>query len=288
MSHALRELGILSARYAEEEEEASRSKQRVDVGSTASLASSSSVPSSPQSPPSPPSNSAQASTSTIVSAPIPPAATQRVLKLVSSSTPSSIPGSPLFVQSPPNTQVPGDNSVPASLLHLLAAHQASLPSVNKIQQLGFSFMPMAPPFTQLPTSQGLLMSTPMGLTAVNHLASALPPTVVAAPQQYQAPVQCPPAPAVEVFSSLSSSRIRKPFHKRRPAHMDKNMLFCHFCGRKDTPEWRKGPSGPATLCNACGLQWAKKVRAQRSSAPSTSTSMPNKAVTKAEDLKVEN
>jgi len=69
---------------------------------------------------------------------------------------------------------------------------------------------------------------------------------------------------VEVFSSLTNSRIRKPFHKRRPAHMDKNMLFCHFCGRKDTPEWRKGPAGPATLCNACGLQWAKKMRAQRS------------------------
>jgi hypothetical protein len=32
---------------------------------------------------------------------------------------------------------------------------------------------------------------------------------------------------------------------------------CHSCGTSDTPEWRKGPDGPKTLCNSCGLQWAK-------------------------------
>ncbi|KAI0317568.1 hypothetical protein OF83DRAFT_1058454 [Amylostereum chailletii] len=35
---------------------------------------------------------------------------------------------------------------------------------------------------------------------------------------------------------------------------------CNTCGRTDSPEWRKGPRGPKTLCNACGLRWAKKVR----------------------------
>lgn len=50
------------------------------------------------------------------------------------------------------------------------------------------------------------------------------------------------------------------------------------CGRTDSPEWRKvrlrfksdyryptdfvtqGPLGPKTLCNACGLRWAKQTR----------------------------
>ncbi len=32
---------------------------------------------------------------------------------------------------------------------------------------------------------------------------------------------------------------------------------CHSCGTADTPEWRKGPDGPKTLCNSCGLQWVK-------------------------------
>ncbi|GAA5947688.1 hypothetical protein JCM3765_001034 [Sporobolomyces pararoseus] len=32
---------------------------------------------------------------------------------------------------------------------------------------------------------------------------------------------------------------------------------CQNCGRTDSPEWRSGPTGPKSLCNACGLRWAK-------------------------------
>ncbi|GAA6009927.1 hypothetical protein JCM10207_002160 [Rhodosporidiobolus poonsookiae] len=32
---------------------------------------------------------------------------------------------------------------------------------------------------------------------------------------------------------------------------------CQNCGRTDSPEWRSGPNGHKTLCNACGLRWAK-------------------------------
>jgi hypothetical protein len=35
---------------------------------------------------------------------------------------------------------------------------------------------------------------------------------------------------------------------------------CSDCGTLDSPEWRKGPKGPKTLCNACGLRWAKKEK----------------------------
>ncbi|WYZ44376.1 hypothetical protein EsH8_VII_000812 [Colletotrichum jinshuiense] len=38
---------------------------------------------------------------------------------------------------------------------------------------------------------------------------------------------------------------------------------CTDCGTLDSPEWRKGPSGPKTLCNACGLRWAKKEKKNR-------------------------
>ncbi|KAG5988007.1 hypothetical protein E4U54_004799 [Claviceps lovelessii] len=40
---------------------------------------------------------------------------------------------------------------------------------------------------------------------------------------------------------------------------------CTDCGTLDSPEWRKGPSGPKTLCNACGLRWAKKEKKRNSS-----------------------
>ncbi|RKU44603.1 blue light receptor, variant 2 [Coniochaeta pulveracea] len=41
---------------------------------------------------------------------------------------------------------------------------------------------------------------------------------------------------------------------------------CTDCGTLDSPEWRKGPSGPKTLCNACGLRWAKKEKKMKNSA----------------------
>jgi hypothetical protein len=36
---------------------------------------------------------------------------------------------------------------------------------------------------------------------------------------------------------------------------------CTHCGisSKSTPMMRRGPAGPRTLCNACGLKWANKV-----------------------------
>lgn len=39
---------------------------------------------------------------------------------------------------------------------------------------------------------------------------------------------------------------------------------CADCGTLDSPEWRKGPKGPKTLCNACGLRWAKKEKKRSS------------------------
>ncbi|KAI0837631.1 hypothetical protein F5Y06DRAFT_270945 [Hypoxylon sp. FL0890] len=40
---------------------------------------------------------------------------------------------------------------------------------------------------------------------------------------------------------------------------------CTDCGTLDSPEWRKGPQGPKTLCNACGLRWAKKEKKRNAS-----------------------
>jgi len=34
---------------------------------------------------------------------------------------------------------------------------------------------------------------------------------------------------------------------------------CTDCGTLDSPEWRKGPSGPKTLCNACGREYSPYV-----------------------------
>lgn len=66
---------------------------------------------------------------------------------------------------------------------------------------------------------------------------------------------------------------KKPKNGKQPEYL------CRNCGRNDSPEWRKvgcvgaggcvalpteiapipqGPLGAKTLCNACGLRWAKR------------------------------
>ncbi|KAG2202196.1 hypothetical protein INT47_002115 [Mucor saturninus] len=35
---------------------------------------------------------------------------------------------------------------------------------------------------------------------------------------------------------------------------------CTDCGITEAPEWRRGPNGPKTLCNACGLRWSKSKK----------------------------
>ena len=36
---------------------------------------------------------------------------------------------------------------------------------------------------------------------------------------------------------------------------------CSQCGVTKTPQWREGPLGPKTLCNACGVKRVRQARA---------------------------
>ncbi|KAF2839281.1 hypothetical protein M501DRAFT_1016363 [Patellaria atrata CBS 101060] len=51
---------------------------------------------------------------------------------------------------------------------------------------------------------------------------------------------------------------------------------CTDCGTLDSPEWRKGPNGPKTLCNACGLRWAKREKKRQGVHGSASGLVPSK------------
>lgn len=48
---------------------------------------------------------------------------------------------------------------------------------------------------------------------------------------------------------------------------------CHSCNRAETPEWRRGPDGARTLCNACGLHYAKLTRKMGSNKASTGSNL---------------
>lgn len=50
---------------------------------------------------------------------------------------------------------------------------------------------------------------------------------------------------------------------------------CHSCNRAETPEWRRGPDGARTLCNACGLHYAKLTRKQQGGNKNSSVASSN-------------
>lgn len=60
--------------------------------------------------------------------------------------------------------------------------------------------------------------------------------------------------AEELQSLLSSKKKRK--RRNGAGNLQRDCANCHA---RDTPEWRRGPSGNRDLCNSCGLRWAKEV-----------------------------
>lgn len=61
--------------------------------------------------------------------------------------------------------------------------------------------------------------------------------------------------AEELGGLLSNKKKRK-----RRKGVGNIVRDCANCHTRNTPEWRRGPSGQRDLCNSCGLRWAKQVR----------------------------
>lgn len=58
----------------------------------------------------------------------------------------------------------------------------------------------------------------------------------------------------------ASSSTGQPKSKYRKRSRATPPGKCHSCNIRETPEWRRGPDGARTLCNACGLHYAKLQR----------------------------
>ncbi|KAK4187842.1 putative white collar 1 protein [Podospora australis] len=59
--------------------------------------------------------------------------------------------------------------------------------------------------------------------------------------------------AEELAQLLSNKKKRK---RRKGGGIVRDCANCHT---RNTPEWRRGPSGQRDLCNSCGLRWAKQT-----------------------------
>jgi GATA zinc finger len=76
------------------------------------------------------------------------------------------------------------------------------------------------------------------------------------------PTSSPRSPfASPVTSPRRSEPINYQFIQENPTALAKQKQgYCRQCGVTESPEWRVGPEGRRTLCNACGLQYARIQR----------------------------
>jgi len=57
------------------------------------------------------------------------------------------------------------------------------------------------------------------------------------------------------LSAPQSKKARRCMSERLCAHARPQRKGCAACGCMKTAQWRTGPRGPGTLCNACGVKW---------------------------------
>ncbi|CAN6362509.1 unnamed protein product [Urochloa humidicola] len=65
--------------------------------------------------------------------------------------------------------------------------------------------------------------------------------------------------ADDAKNSCSNAGAGGGIRRRRPVPRQRNrqtQRVCSHCHSPDTPQWRAGPDGPGTLCNACGIRYA--------------------------------
>ncbi|RLV94344.1 Biofilm regulator 1 [Spathaspora sp. JA1] len=85
------------------------------------------------------------------------------------------------------------------------------------------------------------------------------------PQQHQQPPPRQQQQQVYYYfppstPGLQQNQLPNPTFYSLPEVITKPVHRCHRCGTTETPEWRRGPKGARTLCNACGLVHTKLVK----------------------------
>merc|ERR1711939_471969 len=59
---------------------------------------------------------------------------------------------------------------------------------------------------------------------------------------------------------MPSTPLAPTSSQRRRTKREFNDRACRHCDTHFTSQWRTGPSGPSTLCNACGIRYARQIK----------------------------
>ncbi|KIJ55211.1 hypothetical protein M422DRAFT_774298 [Sphaerobolus stellatus SS14] len=134
-------------------------------------------------------------------------------------------------------------------LKLLDTYRTICESVHEITPAG---PPSAP--SGLITTSSMLRIYESALDGVRNFDHSNSP----------APPSRSPSPRSRPPSRDDNSTGKNPAKRQRTDSVAPESQRCLGCGATSTPEWRRGPlgtfNGPRTLCNACGLVYAKLIK----------------------------
>lgn len=129
--------------------------------------------------------------------------------------------------------------------------------------------PLLAPISSSPLAFGGYMTAPVAAPTADG-AAPYPPMYLAPiyyhPVYYHPGAQLahqlplPPALAAPGAVGAPGLGVAPPPQYAVPEVINRPTNKCHRCGTTETPEWRRGPNGVRTLCNACGLFHAKLVK----------------------------
>jgi len=71
------------------------------------------------------------------------------------------------------------------------------------------------------------------------------------------------APTAAAAVATGATPPKKQWHRPEPAEDPDEARFCKACGITTTPQWRRGPDGERSLCNACGLHYYKCLQREK-------------------------
>jgi hypothetical protein len=65
---------------------------------------------------------------------------------------------------------------------------------------------------------------------------------------------------IEPQHIMSKGDVRKRVGRKRKTSYIASSKNCSWCQTNQTGQWRRGPGGSQTLCNACGLEYSKQLK----------------------------
>ncbi|KAG9098192.1 hypothetical protein FS749_004442 [Ceratobasidium sp. UAMH 11750] len=152
---------------------------------------------------------------------------------------------------------PSPTPAPAPLPAPVVAHPPKRPWEDTVDD-GRRVAPSPPADRSLPGSSSAgAQSIPSAQEAHMHVFDGVPERTALFDNSAKA-VAARDMEDIRAHRAAGQAAQRKVKYKKRSRASPPGK--CHSCEILDTPEWRRGPDGQRTLCNACGLHYAKLVR----------------------------